>query len=58
MLSRLRTVRELRVAELLLPARNDEKLEQAKAYLGQKWILHPANKVGRRADASRAKTHF
>lgn len=27
---------------------NNEKLEQAKAYMGQKWILHPANATKRK----------
>jgi hypothetical protein len=32
-----------------LVARNEERIRQAKAALGQKWIVHPANKVRRAA---------
>lgn len=31
-----------------LRQRNEQKLEQAKAYMGQKWILHPANATKRK----------
>lgn len=55
MLRQLLTSREIRLAQFMLPVRNYEKLEAAKAYLGEKWLLHPANKIERRTDAARKK---
>jgi hypothetical protein len=32
-----------------LAARNEERIRQAKAALGKKWIAHPANQIKRAA---------
>jgi hypothetical protein len=39
------------VDELEQRKRNAEKLDRAKALLGTKWILHPANRVSKKCPA-------